>query len=41
MDKFNGQNFDLWKLNMEYLPVDRDPWVFVSGKQLMGMEKED
>jgi hypothetical protein len=24
IEKFNGQNFELWKLNMEYLLVDRD-----------------
>jgi hypothetical protein len=24
--KFNGQNFELWKLKIEYLLVDREQW---------------
>eukprot|EP00253_Pinus_taeda_P017062 PITA_17062 len=27
--KFNGQNFELWKLNMEDLLVDKDQWIVV------------
>jgi hypothetical protein len=27
--KFNGQSFELWKLNMEDLLVDRDQWIVV------------
>ena len=27
--KFNGQNFELWKLKMEDLLVDREQWVVV------------
>ena len=27
IDKFNGKIFDLWKLKMEYLLVDRDQWI--------------
>ena len=29
IEKFNGRSFDLWKLNMEYLLVDRDQWIMV------------
>jgi hypothetical protein len=25
--KFNGKRFEMWKLNMEYLLVDRDQWM--------------
>jgi hypothetical protein len=27
--KFNGKSFELWKLKMEYLLVDRDQWIVV------------
>jgi hypothetical protein len=27
--KFNGHNFDLWKLKIEYLLVDREKWIAV------------
>jgi hypothetical protein len=27
--KFNGQNFDLWKLKIEDLLVDREQWAVV------------
>jgi hypothetical protein len=27
--KFNGQSFELWKLKMEYLLVDKYQWVVV------------
>lgn len=27
MDKFNGINFDLWKLEMEDMLIDRDLWA--------------
>ena len=26
IEKFNGQNFELWKLKIEYLLVDREQW---------------
>jgi hypothetical protein len=29
IDKFNGKSFELWKLNMEDLLVDRDQWIMV------------
>jgi hypothetical protein len=27
--KFNGQSFELWKLKMEHMLVDRDQWIVV------------
>jgi hypothetical protein len=42
IEKFNGQNFELWKLKMEDLLVDREQWVVVSPRTiLMGMSKEE
>ena len=29
VEKFNGQSFELWKLKMEYLLVDKDQWIAV------------
>jgi hypothetical protein len=29
IEKFNGKFFELWKLNMEYLLVDKDHWIVV------------
>jgi hypothetical protein len=29
IEKFNGKHFELWKLKMEYLLVDRDQWIAV------------
>jgi hypothetical protein len=29
IEKFNGKFFELWKLMMEYLLVDRDQWILV------------
>eukprot|EP00253_Pinus_taeda_P026175 PITA_26175 len=29
IEKFNGQSFELWKLKMEDLLVDKDPWIMV------------
>jgi hypothetical protein len=41
IEKFNGHNFELWKLKMEYLLVDREQWVIVDpGTISMGMSKE-
>jgi hypothetical protein len=28
-EKFNGKNFELWKLNMEDLLVDKEQWIIV------------
>jgi hypothetical protein len=29
IEKFNGKSFELWKLNMEDLLVERDQWIAV------------
>jgi hypothetical protein len=29
IEKFNGKNFELWKLNMVDLLVDKEQWIFV------------
>ena len=29
IEKFNGHNFELWKLKMEDLRVDREQWIVV------------
>ena len=29
IDKFNGQSFELWKLKMDDLLVDKDRWIKV------------
>jgi len=29
IEKFNGKIFELWKLNMEDILVDRDQWIMV------------
>ena len=29
IEKFNGESFELWKLKMEDLLVDRDQWIMV------------
>jgi hypothetical protein len=29
IDKFNGKKFELWKLNMEDLLVDKEKWIVV------------
>jgi hypothetical protein len=29
IEKFNGHNFELWKLKIEYLLVDREQWETV------------
>jgi hypothetical protein len=29
IEKFNGKSFELWKLKMEDLLVDRDQWIAV------------
>eukprot|EP01018_Ginkgo_biloba_P020966 Gb_29886 [translate_table: standard] len=41
IEKFNGQNFELWKLKMEDLLVDRYQWIAMSGNQPTGMKDED
>ena len=29
IEKFNGKSFELWKLKMEDLLVDKDQWIVV------------
>jgi hypothetical protein len=29
IEKFNRQSFELWKLKMEYLLVEKDQWIAV------------
>jgi hypothetical protein len=42
IEKFNGQIFELWKLKMEDLLVDKEQWVIVDpGTAPMGMVVED
>jgi hypothetical protein len=37
IEKFNGKNFELWKLNMEDLLVDKEQWIVVDpGTQSTG-----
>lgn len=39
--KFTGSKFELWKLEMEDLLVDRDLWFVVYGQKPSGMRQED
>jgi len=42
IEKFNGQSFELWKLKMEDLLVDKDQWIVVdSGTRPMGVSDEE
>ena len=41
IEKFNGTNFELWKLKLEDLLFDRDLWSVVSGIKPLGMKQED
>jgi hypothetical protein len=39
---FNSQNFDPWKLKMEYILVDREQWTLVyPSTQSIGMSMEE
>jgi hypothetical protein len=29
IEKFNGKHYELWKIKMEYLLLDRDLWITV------------
>jgi hypothetical protein len=40
--KFNGKIFELWKLKMEYMLVDRDQWIAVDlGTAPIGTSADD
>lgn len=42
IEKFNGQNFEFWKLKMEYLLVHLEKWIDVYLEMGMkNMLKED
>ena len=42
IEKFNGQNFELWKLKMEDLLVDKDQWITVDlGTKPSGVTDEE
>ena len=42
IEKFNGQNFELWKLKMEDLLVDREQWIAVDlGMKPTATSQED
>jgi hypothetical protein len=39
IDNFNGKNFDLWKLEMEDLLVNKEQWIVVDpGTQPIGTQ---
>ena len=38
IEKFDGTNFELWKLKVENMLVDQDLWVVVSGNKPSGMK---
>jgi hypothetical protein len=42
IEKFNGKSFELWKVNMEDLSVDRDRWIMVNpGTTPIGTSTDD
>lgn len=41
MEKFNGTNFEFWKIKMEDFLIDWDIWVLVSGNEHGGMKDEE
>jgi hypothetical protein len=42
IEKFNGHNFKLWKLKIEYLLVYREQWETISQSTILtGMSKEE
>ena len=42
IEKFNSQNFELWKLKMEDLLVDREQWIVVDpGTKLTATSQDD
>jgi hypothetical protein len=42
IEKFNGKIFELWKLNMEDLLVDKDQWIMVDlGTAPTGISVDD
>ena len=42
IEKFNGHNFELWKLKMEYILVDREQSTMICpGTQPIGMSTKE
>ena len=42
IEKFNGHNFELWKLKMEDLLVDQEQWIVVDlGTKPTRMSRDD
>ena len=42
IEKFNGKSFELWKLKMEDLLVDKDQWIAVDpGSKPIGVFDEE
>ena len=42
IEKFNGKSFELWKIKMEDLLVDKDQWIMVDlGTKPTTMSDED
>ena len=42
IEKFNGQSYELWKLKMEDLLVDKDQWIVVDpGTKPTGVTDEE
>ena len=42
IEKFNGQSFELWKLKMEDLLVDKDQWIAIDpGTKPAGVTNEE
>lgn len=41
IEKFNGTNFDLWKLKAKDMLVDQDLWIIVSSNKPPSVKQED
>ena len=41
IEKFNGQNFELWKLKMEDLLVDQEQWIVVDSSTKPAATSQD
>jgi hypothetical protein len=42
IEKFNGHNFELWKLKIEDLFVDKEQWIAIYiGTMLIGISTEE
>lgn len=41
MEKFNDNNFELWKLKMEDMLIDHDLWLAIFGTMPSGMKQDD